>query len=163
MRPEGAEIAKPAKGFDAADPAAEPDPTGRVMRIEPESVTAEVTVVPRRAAGTNSPCACGLPDRFGAKKVHWNNEADPLQVWLDPPDNWVVSTRLLTAPLPEAGGVAEDRRIEFEVKVPATATATETIRGYALFHVCDDEGGVCRFARLDIHVDVPVARSTRPR
>ena len=49
-----------------------------------------------------------------------------------------------------------DRRIEFEVKAPASASAMRTISGYALFHVCDDMGGACRFARLDVTVEVPV-------
>jgi hypothetical protein len=70
-----------------------------------------------------------------------------------------VSERLLSAPHPQSAVSAESRRIEFEVKAPANASAKGTISGYALFHVCDDTGGTCRFARLDVSVEVPVATS----
>jgi hypothetical protein len=98
---------------------------------------------------------CRVDSQSG--RIHWNNEADPLRLWLDPPNDWVVSQRLLSAPLPEPAVSEENRRIEFEVKAPATASAMGTISGYALFHVCDDAGGACRFARLDVTVEVPVA------
>jgi hypothetical protein len=72
-------------------------------------------------------------------------------------DSWAVSERLLAAPLPDSAVSEEERRIEFEVQVPTNASGKGTIRGYALFHVCDDTGGTCRFARLDVTIEVPVA------
>jgi hypothetical protein len=158
VRPDGAEIAKPAKGFGAPRAATEPDPAGEVARIEHGRVTAEITVVPRAVAPGQTArihVVCRVDSQSG--RVHWNNEADPLRLWLDPPNDWVVSQRLLSAPLPEPAVSEENRRIEFEVKAPATASAMGTISGYALFHVCDDAGGACRFARLDVTVEVPVA------
>ena len=93
-----------------------------------------------------------------AAKLHWNNEAEPLRVWLDPPDDWSVSERFLTSALPARPVSNEERCVEFEVKVPATASLKRSITGYAVFHVCDDSGGTCRFARLDVRVEVPVRR-----
>jgi hypothetical protein len=120
-------------------------------------VTAEVTVVP----GTVKPGQAARVHvvlRLDPKsKLHWNNEAEPLRVWLDLPDGWAVGERLLTATAPPKPVTREDRPIEFEIKVPAGATGTGIIPGYALFHVCDD-GGQCRFVRLDLRVEVPVGK-----
>jgi hypothetical protein len=90
VRPEGAEIAKPTQGFEAFPSATAPDPTGQVARIEPGSVTAEVTVVPR-AVVPGQAARVHVVFRVAAPpgKVHWNNEAEPLRWWLDPPEGWV--------------------------------------------------------------------------
>ena len=161
VRPYGAEIAEPSKAFDVPQVATAPDPAGKVARIEPGQITAEVTIVPRAVVPGHTVrvhVVYRLDAQFG--KVHWNNESDLLRLWLDPPVGWAVSERLLSASLPEPAVSKEDRRIEFEVKAPATASADGTIRGYALFHVCDDRGGTCRFARLDMIIEVPIAAPT---
>jgi hypothetical protein len=74
-----------------------------------------------------------------------------------------ASERLLSSPLPQTVVSTEPRRIEFEVKAPATASGKGTVSGYALFHICDETGGTCRFARLDVTIDVPVATSAGSR
>jgi hypothetical protein len=91
-------------------------------------------------------------------KAHWNNEADPLQLWVDPPDGVTVSKRLLLAEKPATATSTEDRTVGFEVKVPADAKGTIRVPVYALYHLCDDAGGTCRFVRLDLTVEVPVKR-----
>jgi hypothetical protein len=90
--------------------------------------------------------------------VHWNNEAEPLRLWLDPPAGWEVTERLLAAAAPKAAVSAEARRLEFEVKAPATARGAGRLAGYAVFHVCDARGGTCRFVRVEVAVEVPVRR-----
>lgn len=162
VRPVGAEFAKPAKVFESPKTATEPDPTGVVARIEPGCVTAEVTVVPGAVAPGQTArvhVVCRVDSQLG--KIHWNNEADPLRLWLDPPEDWAISERLLWVPLPEPAVSEENRRLEFEVKLPVNASRMGTISGYALFHVCDDTGA-CRFARLDLTVEVPVAVPVGP-
>ena len=91
-------------------------------------------------------------------KVHWNNEAEALQLWLDPPDGVAVSERLVRADRPKAAVPDEERRLGFEVKIPATATGTVGIPAFALYHVCDDDGGQCRFVRLDVTVELEVRK-----
>jgi hypothetical protein len=91
-------------------------------------------------------------------KLHWNNEAEPLRVWLNPPDGWAVSERLLAAEVPKAEVSHEDRTVEFEVKVPKDASGEVTLPGFAVFHVCDEPGGTCRFARLDVRLPLTVSK-----
>jgi hypothetical protein len=157
VRPGGAEFAAPAKTFVSSRDATAPDPTGRVTRIHPPSVRAEVTVVPRFVApGKSARVHVVIRVDASTARLHWNNEAEPLRLWLDPPAGWIVSERLLAADNPSRAVSAEDRRIEFEVQSPAGAATKGTIAAYAVFHVCDESGGTCRFARLDIPIDVPV-------
>ena len=33
-------------------------------------------------------------------KAHWNNEAEEMVLWLDPPEGWEVETRMYSYPLP---------------------------------------------------------------
>jgi hypothetical protein len=90
-------------------------------------------------------------------EAHWNNEAEPLRLWIDPPEGWQVTERLLTAraePKPVSG---EARSLEFEVKAPAKATGKARLEAYSLYHVCDDAGGQCLYLRLDIPVDLNLA------
>lgn len=157
VRPGGAEIASPSKLFPDAAEAKNPDPDGKVTRVEKDAVRASAVVVP---AGVKA----GQTVRVHLKltldpktKLHWNNEAEPLRVWLDPPDGWAVSERLIAAGVPLTAVSEEDRTVEFEVKVPKTATGDVTLPGFAVFHVCDDVGGVCRFVRLDVEVTMSVA------
>jgi hypothetical protein len=164
VRPVGAEIAKPAKIFEPPKAAIEPDPTGVVARIEPGCVTAEVTVVPRSVAPGQTArvhIVCRVDSQLG--KIHWNNEADPLRLWLDPPGDWTTSEQLLSVPLPKSAVSEENRRIEFEVKLPTNASIMGTISAYVLFHVCDDQNGLCHFARLDLDIEVPVAATVESR
>lgn len=158
VRPGGAEIAKPLKAFLAAAEAKNPDPDGKVNRAEKGSVRATAVVVP---AGVKA----GQTARIHLKlsldpkaKLHWNNEAEPLRVWLEPPDGWAVSERLISADVPKTAVSAEDRTVEFEVQVPKWATGEVTLTGFALFHVCDDAGGTCRFVRLDVAIPMAVSK-----
>lgn len=158
VRPGGAEIAGPSKSFPAAAEAKNPDPDGKVKRVEEGAVRATAVVVP----GGVKP---GQTVRVHLKlsldpkaKLHWNNEAEPLRVWLDPPDGWAVSERLIAAEVPKAEVSHEDRTAEFEVKVPKDASGDVTVSGFAVFHVCDETGGTCRFVRLDLSVAVVVSK-----
>jgi hypothetical protein len=156
--PQGAEIARPVTVFGPAKPAVPPDPDGRVKRVEPKAVAAEVTVVPARVKPGKTARVHVVLRLDPNSKLHWNHEAEPLRVWLDPPDGWLVGERLLTAEVPAKVVTEGDRILEFEVQVPAGATRRNIIPGYALFHVCDAVGGQCRYVRLDVAVEINVAK-----
>lgn len=158
VRPSGAEFARPAKEFLAAKPAVSPDPDGRVQRVEAKTVTAEATVVPSKVKPGQSARVHVVLRLDPKAKLHWNNEAEPLRLSLDPPEGWAVGERLLTAEVPAKAVTEEDRVLEFEVQVPAKASERGRIPGYALFHVCDSAGGQCRFVRLDFVVEVYVTK-----
>ena len=158
VRPDGAEVAEPAKAFPAETVVPKnPDPNGRVNR-DKELVTADVVAVPARVKpGESVRVHVTLRLKSGAT-AHWNNEADALQLWTDPPESVEISERLVLAERPKAAVSDEERRVGFEVKVPANATGNVTLPTFALYHVCDDDGGQCRFLRLDIAIELKVKK-----
>ena len=159
VEPGGAEIATPAKTLAAQPDSTEPDPGGRIHRDEMPFVLVERTVVPPavRPGSTGRTHIVFRPNT--ARKAHWNNEAGDLVVWIDPPAGWETDARRLTVPNPPAAVSQEQRRVEFEFRVPEAAPAGETeVPAYALYYVCEDEHGVCLYRRQDLPLSVRVAR-----
>ena len=77
----GAEIAQPAKTFDAAPSAAEPDPDGRIMRDNGRLILSEITTVPPRIAPNATARVHVTLRPNAAVKAHWNNEVEPLRLY----------------------------------------------------------------------------------
>jgi hypothetical protein len=77
---------------------------------------------------------------------------------VEPPKDWQISQHLLQAPAPAQPHSAEARTLTFEIVVPTTARGKLRLPVYALYHICDDAGGQCRFLRLDIPVEVTIER-----
>lgn len=162
VEPSGAEFAYPSRRFTtSSDPAQSPDPEGRIRRDEKGLIHIESTVVPALVkAGETARVHLTLRPN-NELKAHWNNEVEPLRVWIDAPDGWQLERRLLTTPLPPQPETQEVRRVEFELQVPPSAEGTARLNAYALYYVCEDVGGVCLFLRqdLEIPVTVPTAES----
>ena len=158
VEPGGAEIAYPQKSFAAAREAGKgPDPLGRIQRDRIRLVRAELGVVPAtvRRGGTTRVHVVFRPD--AKRKAHWNNEAGKLQVWIDTPDGIEVDRRRLTAPNARKTTSSEVREVEFEVKVSKELKPGKlTIPAYALYYVCEDVDGVCKYLRQDIEVGIDV-------
>jgi hypothetical protein len=154
IRPGGAEIAQPVKSL--APPAAvrAPDPDGKVHRDKNGLVRAEVTVAPARVRPGQAVRVHVVLRLDPKKEAHWNNEVEPLRLWVDPPKGWQVSERLLRAPVVRQAVSGEERALDFEIKAPREAHARVRLDAYALYHVCDDKGGQCRFLRLDIPIEI---------
>lgn len=160
VEPEGAEFARPVKTFEALAPAKdEPDPKGRIHRDRGEFIQIEALTVPVGiAAGTATRAHLVMRPNV-AKKAHWNNEADDLVVWVQPPDGWQVDARHITVPRPKDVVSQETRRVEFELRSPADAPAGRVmIPAYALYYVCEDVDGTCVYRRQDVTLDVNVRR-----
>ena len=155
--PTGSELAQPDRSFDAgAGDVTPPDPTGRVFRDTKNMILAEVTVVPPRVkAGETVRVHVSLRPN-AAHKAHWNNEAEPLRLWIDPPKGFEVQPQLLTAPQGDRPETNEPRRLEFEVRAVAGVSGTFKLNAYALYYVCEDAGGTCMFLRQDIPSSVTV-------
>lgn len=161
--PGGAEIARPRRAGEGAERAAvpaQPDPEGRIHRDEAELVSVETTVVPgtRTAQDAAIPLQVHLafhPD--GERKVHWNNEAEGLTVWLEPPPGVTVEPRKITVPNPPEVLSEEIRQLSFEAEVTAT-DGELSLPGYALYYICEDVDGICLYRRQDLAVEVPPAR-----
>lgn len=159
VEPAGSELAGPTKELSTVNSrASEPDPKGRIARDRKELIRCEVTVVPPRI-GPGQAARVHIvlrpnPEAGG----HWNNEGDPLVVWIDPPAGWVASDRILTtrsAPQPVSD---EPRSVEFELRAPAdSGSGTASVPGYALYGVCEGPSGTCLYRRVDLAVPIRMA------
>ena len=157
--PTGSELAQPDRSFDAgAGDVTSPDPQGRVFRDAQKMILAEVTVVPPHAKPGQTVRVHVSLRPNGAHKAHWNNEAEPLRLWIDPPEGFEAQPRLLTAPQGDSPETTEPRRLEFEVRAAAEASGTFKLNAYALYYVCEDAGGTCMFLRQDIPVTLTVGK-----
>ena len=159
VRPAGAEIAHPVKALPLTDKAPiNPDPDAKIHCDKDDLIQAETTVVPGKV-GPGKSARVHIVLRPSAKQqIHWNNEAEPLRLWVEPPKDWQISERLLQAPAPVQPHSTEARTLTFEIVVQKTARGKLRLPVYALYHICDDAGGQCRFLRLDIPVEVTIER-----
>jgi hypothetical protein len=159
VRPGGAEIAQPLKALPAPRPETRaPDPDGKVRRDKDRLIRAEVSVVPGRVRPNQSVRVHVVLRLDPKKQAHWNNEAEPLRLWVDPPEGWQVSERLLQLSAVREAVSEEDRELEFEIKAPKEARDKVRLSAYALYHVCDDKGGQCLFLRHDVPIELIVER-----
>jgi hypothetical protein len=158
VRPAGAEIAYPIKALPGAAAARAPDPDNKIHRDVDGLVLAEITVVPGQVPPGKS-ARIHLVLRPNPKlKAHWNNEAEPVRLWVEAPKGWQVSDRLLTATAPKKAVTDEPRTLTFEVVAPPDASGKQRLPLYALYNVCNDTDAQCQFLRLDITVDVAIQR-----
>jgi hypothetical protein len=154
VEPSGAERDAPAKGLAAADESAPPDGADGVPRDAGDWLEVETAVV-FDTSGDAPVARVHLALRPNtARKVHWNNEIEPTQLWIgDPelPDGWQADARRLVGELPAAETSQETRRFEFELRPPAGGG---TLRPFVLFHACEDVDGECVYLRRDIELTV---------
>lgn len=150
--PVGAEIAQPATEMESRGDAVEPpDPSGRIRRDDEKLVRASAVVVPGTIRKGEA-VRVHLKLQLGGH-AHWNNQAEPLTVWIDVPEGWRAESLLLQAAQPDQPESDEVRTLDFELHSPRTATSG-TIRGYALYYVCEEQGGQCLYRRQDILISV---------
>jgi tetratricopeptide (TPR) repeat protein len=154
VEPRGAEFTMPAERFAAAEEStAEPDPQGRIVRDPGNLVSVETTVVPDTNSGRASARVHVVLRPNLENQAHWNNEVDPLVVWIRPPAGWQLDRRRLTVAGPPEAVSQETRTVEFELLGPDGAEGLpEKIGGYALYYVCEDVDGSCLYRRQDIDI-----------
>ncbi len=157
VEPRGAELASPAQSGEAPVLDYNPDPEGRVDRAPEDSVTVEAVVVSSTASDERTG-ALRVHLRFrpnGGSKLHWNNEAETLTVWIESPAGAKAEPVRVVYPNPEDRAVsAEERTVEFEVTWPAGEVRPERVEGFALFNVCREDDGQCLFRRRDFRVEL---------
>ena len=158
--PRGSELASPSRRFvEESKSVAEPDPEHRIQNDASRLISAEVTCVPSQvpAGGTAIVHLEWSPDP--TKQAHWNNEAEPLMIWVQCPAGWKISEAYHVVQPVESNGKAtsnEIRRLDFEVQVPAGSSGRLRLPLYALYNVCDDAGGTCQYLRQDLEVFVEI-------
>jgi tetratricopeptide (TPR) repeat protein len=155
VRPGGAEMAQPLKALAEPVRARAPDPDGKIHRDKDGLVRAEVTVAPARMRPGQAVRVHVVLRLEPKKQAHWNNEAEPLRLWVDPPRGGHVSDRLLQALAVREAVSAEERALDFEFKAPREVRDKIRLSAYALYYVCEDKGGRCLFLRLDIPIEIP--------
>lgn len=159
IEPAGAEFAEPLKELLADSSAAEnPDPRGQIWRDDGQLVRVEVVSVPAEIApgGSARIHLTFRPDP--ERKVHWNNEADDLVLWVEAPPGWELERSFYSIANPPEPVSGETRRLDFELKCGPTTTPGEaTLSAYALYYVCEDVDGTCLYRRQDIAIPLRIA------
>jgi hypothetical protein len=150
------EIASPPLRGENSAPSPEaktnPDPDNKIVQDPGKWIRLESTAVPSfvTAGGTTRVHLRWIPS---AGK--WNNEAEPLRVWIESEGNTLNPGYLLTFDNPHLPDSKETRPMEFEVQTSATAS-TYIVKGFALYNACDNSDATCRFLRQDFSIEVDV-------
>jgi len=155
--PTGSEIAGPDSSVENEKTDVKPpDPQGRILRDQQHLILTDVTVIPPqiKPGGTVRVHVTLRPNE--KLKAHWNNEAEPLKLWIDPSSGFKVQPQLSIAPQGNKPETYEPRHIEFEVQAEKEASGTSKLSAYVLYYVCEGAGGTCSFLRQDIPITVTV-------
>jgi hypothetical protein len=159
VEPRGSEFAAPVREFTADVDAVNPDPLGRVLRDEEEFVQSVIVAVPAAVEPGGVARIHLMFEPLSETEAHWNNEAEPMILWVDPPEGWQVDSRAFTYPLPPEVVTKEQRTIEVEVRAPENARGRSvTIPAYALYYVCEDVNGLCMYRRQDLEMRIGIRR-----
>ena len=160
VEPRGSEFAEPIDAFETvASQTSEPDPLARVLRDEGEFITIETVAVPAEVDAGESTRVHVIFRPIVERLAHWNNEADDMVVWVNPPPGWDVDSQMSIHPVPPTAVSQETRTVEVELRPGASAAAGDaSIPGYALYYVCEDVNGICMYRRHDLELKVSVRR-----
>ena len=129
---------------------------GGIQGCQSGLVAAEVVVTPPRiSAGESVHVQVTLSLAGGA---HWNNEVEPLRLWVRPAEGWTALPPYAVCVSPDAPTSDEPRSLEFEASAPEDAPdGLVRLSCYALYYLCEDAEGICSYLRLDIPVQVEVS------
>ena len=162
VEPGGAEFAHRERSFSADDTVrTEPESADRIRRDKEGFIVAEATVVPG-AVNPGTAVRVHLSFRPNEKiKAHWNNEAEPMQLWVNVPMGWEIDRQSHTIANATTAVSLETRVIEFELNVPADAApGPATIGAYALYNVCEGANGVCLYRRHDVEIQLDISEAS---
>ena len=148
----GAEIAQRIRKFEAAETVLKhPDPDSKIPKDESQLVSLRIVKVGHTSSKVNA-ARIHLEFRPNSN-THWNNESEPLMIWIENANGWKSSKQILRIPSPEKPETNEVRQLEFEIRAESQKPAN-SIRGFALFNVCEETGGQCLFLRKDFEIKV---------
>jgi hypothetical protein len=154
VEPRGAELAGPVKTFAVSN--TQKKSPGHMIDITRDDAMVEIetALVPSHAEPGGS---VRVHLFFNpAEGIHWNNEAGNMVVWASAPEGWSLSNPHLIYPVPADRAVSRERRsLEFEVLVSGQG---DELEAYALYYVCEEEGGACLFRRQDLKIPIPIRK-----
>ncbi len=152
----GAEIAKQSRKFTTDEKEAEnPDPNSKVIADQEGLVDVQVTCVPAWV-GPGKTVRVHL--RFAPEKGEWNNEGQPLRVWLSKSKDVQLSSQSAESPNAPEANSNEPRTIEFEIKLADTVQDDVEFSCFALYNTCEKESDQCLFRRLDFVVPIKIVK-----
>lgn len=131
------------------------DPKGKVTRDKKHLIALETAVVRSTESSQKGESEVHLTLRPSiALGAHWNNESEPLRVWLKAPKGVKVAPVFLEWPNAEAATSDEIRTLSFAVTRDEKSRKAVTIRGYALYNACEGAEGKCVFRRQDFQIKI---------
>jgi tetratricopeptide (TPR) repeat protein len=153
----GAEIAQPQKKFAESKKSGEnPDADSRITIDSENYIGVKATTVP---AWVQPGEAARVHLRFLPNQGKWNNEAEPLRIWIEKSSEYTLTSQLLEIPNGADATSVEPRVAEFEVFVDKRATKPIRIRGFALYNTCASDDSQCLFRRLEFEVPLKIRRT----
>jgi hypothetical protein len=165
VQPGASERARPGRTHAAAPRVdQDPDPSGRIHRDAGGLILVETTCVPARVPpAAAARLHVSLRPKPGSQ-AHWNNEVEPLLVWVDAPSGWTLAQQAHVVANPPAALSREERIVEVDVVIPAdTAPGRVELPAHALYYVCEDVQGACLYRRQDLALRIEVGTATPRR
>lgn len=152
----GAEVASGKRQFESTAATFDnPDPKGKLFLDDEGFINLRTTVVPSRVKPGET---VRVHVQFQTGKGKWNNEGQPMQVWLNAPTAGEISQSAFELPAPRTANSNEDRRVEFEYQTPRDAREPVELSGFTAYTVCVNEDGVCRFLRRNFRVVIQLQK-----
>ncbi len=154
VEPRGAELAGPRTKIrsEIAADQREPDPKGRISRGDESSLLVSSMIVPSTNRKQRAARIHLTLEPNQAEGYAWNNEADPLRIWLASAAGAELAQSLVTLPGPATATSSERRIADVEVRWEADGQRPDTIQGYVLYHACEKESGLCIYRRKDLTI-----------
>lgn len=134
---------------DYADANVRPEGAEDVQRDVGNFISIESTLVPGYVKA-GKPATLHL--RLVPTGAKWNNESNPLTVWIES-ESAKLSKQLLTFENPNQPNSKENRSLELDILVGESSESC-SLKGFALYTICTEDG-VCMFQRQDFQVEVP--------
>lgn len=131
------------------------DSKGKVTRDRKKLIKIEQAIVRSSEKSQKNEYEVHLSLRPSAESDgHWNNEAEPLRVWLKAPKGVSVKPAFLEWPNARSATSNELRTLSFSVTRDEKSKKAAIIRGYVLYNVCEGQEGKCLYRRQDFRVKV---------
>jgi hypothetical protein len=158
VEPQGSEITVPTSTpMNTTSTPTPPDPHGLVYRDTGEFIVVETVMVPAAVAPGGSARLHLLFRPNVQRQAHWNNEAEPLRVWIEPPQGWTVESEMPEVPRGHSPISDELRTVEFELQLPADAPqGISQVSATAFYYVCEERDNTCLYRRRDLDITIPV-------
>lgn len=122
------------------------------VTVDQEHVAVQSVVVPAAAEVASAVRVYLSFDLNTKHDVHWNHEAQGLQVWWDIPEGVQVTGTFIDPPRTDVAVSEEQRTLEFEVVKPSSKPLK--LRGKAFYYICLGEDGACLYRTQPLELEL---------